>query len=269
MGACSPWTSCSRPAPAASARASSPARLVTRQLPPILALRVVDLPGERRDYYHYVIADGFDADRELVRLQFGDGERRWTSFRRIERAWRAAGHALITIEPREAPSVAPVSGELAAVVALETAGRLNEAAASYRRLVETGPESALLWTNLGNVEAARGRAVEAEAAYRRALAIAPEDRDALNNLAWLLLEEGQRLDEAAALARRAVVADGPDPHLALDPLARVVRRLGKCQAAVASAERALALVPAGAEERPDLEVSLAETREQCRSATSE
>jgi tetratricopeptide (TPR) repeat protein len=234
--------------------------------PPILALRVLDVPGERRDLYHYVVADGLDAERGLVRLQYGDGERRWTSFARLEGPWRGAGRAMVVIGPRAASEAAGPPGQLAWAVALEEAGRLDEAAALYDDWLLAVPESDLLWTNLGNVEAARGRKSEAEAAYRRALELAPDRADALNNLAWLILDEEGRAVEAEALARRAVEADGADPYLALDTLARAERRLGRCPAAVATAERALLLAPGDAPGRPELERSLAEARAACEGA---
>jgi cytochrome c-type biogenesis protein CcmH/NrfG len=95
------------------------------------------------------------------------------------------------------------------------------------------------------------------------LALEPDDSDALNNLAWLLLESDDRLAEAETLARRAVEADGPDPHLALDTLARAELQGGQCPGAVATAERALALAPAGAAERAALEEHVATARARC------
>ncbi len=238
---------------------------IERGLPTILALRVVNAPGTRGDLFHYVVADGFDPGRGLVRLQYGDGVFRWVGFGQIDGSWRAAGRALIVIEPR--PPGAPLSGtEVRYAVALEEGGRLDEAAALYRHLLGRDPSSALLWTNLGNVESARGARAEAEAAYRRALALEPAFRDALNNLAWLLLEQGERLDEAADLASRAVAADGPDPHLVLDTLAHALRARGDCRGALAAAERAVALALPDSPVLPDLEEHLAATRSACLSA---
>jgi Flp pilus assembly protein TadD len=188
-------------------------------------LRVLDSPGEKHDLHHYVVADGVDGERSLFRMQFGDGEGRWISLERIERAWAADGHALLVVEPRDA------TGEyreerLNRAVALEASGNPDAAVAAYRAIVAGEPDWALAWTDLGNAESRAKRTKEAEAAYRRAIAIDPQHPDALNNLAWLLLEEGTRLDEAEVLARRALDAGGPDEDLVRDTLERILKKKG-------------------------------------------
>ncbi len=203
--------------------------------PVILMLRLLDLPGEGKDVYHYVVVDGFDPGGQLFRLQFGDGKTRWAKLERVERAWRAAGHALLTVRPKwdEAADLRPG-------LELEASGRVADAAETYREVLAAHPESARAWVNLANCESRLGRRAEAEAAYRRALAISPEHRDALNNLAWVLLEEGSRLEEAEALARRAAADEGPDRALARDTLGRVQLARGRCDDAVATFQLALA-----------------------------
>jgi tetratricopeptide (TPR) repeat protein len=193
--------------------------------PSILMLRVLDAPGAKHDLHHYVVADGVDDERSLFRVQFGDGEGRWIPLDRLERAWAADGHALLLVMPGRTPE-ARGTERLNRAVALEAAGRLDEAIAAYRGVVEEQPDWALAWTDLGNSLSRSGRTTEAEAAYRSAIAIDPANRDALNNLAWLLLEEGTRLDEAEALARRALEAGGPDENLVRDTLERILRKKG-------------------------------------------
>jgi tetratricopeptide (TPR) repeat protein len=199
--------------------------------PAILMLRVLDAPGAKLDLHHYVVADGVDDERGLFRVQFGDGEGRWTPLDRLERAWAADGHALLLVAPGRTPEAGGAEG-LNRAVALEAAGRLDEAIAAYRGVVEEQPDWALAWTDLGNALSRSGRTADAETAYRRAIAIEPVTRDALNNLAWLLLEEGTRLDEAETLARRAFEAGGPDEPLVRDTLERILRKKG----AISSAE---------------------------------
>jgi Flp pilus assembly protein TadD len=231
--------------------------LVERELlegrPVILMLKVLNAPGEVRDLFHYIVADGIEPSKGLVRVQLGDEKLRWTTFERLDRAWQATKRTALLIAPGGAPggpgTQTAARNALRYSVALENAGRAGEAVPLYRSLLEDDPGSALLWTNLGNAEASRGEAALAEAAYRRALGLDPAHADALNNLAWLLLEQRYRLAEAEELARRAVASGGPDPYLALDTLGRVLRARGRCQEAVEVFTRALAAAPAAADGR--------------------
>ena len=209
--------------------------------PAILMLRLLDMPGQRRDIFHYVVADGSDPARGLFRVQFGDGKVRWVRLGDLETSWKAAGHALLRVS-RSAPSLA---SDLGQGVLLEREGRAAEAAALYRQGLDLHPESVRLRVNLGNAEAASGRRSEAEAAFRAALALAPSDPDALNNLAWLLLGDPFRLEEAFDLASRAARPAGPDRPQALDTLGRVELARGRCRDAASTFEAGLQAEPAG------------------------
>lgn len=189
--------------------------------PSILMLQVVDLPGNARDFYHYVVADGLDPEQELIRFQFGDGNARWIPLAKLEEPWKGAGYGTILVDPLTLES------GLRRAVLLEEKGSLAEAIVEYQALLRRYPEAAIAWTNLGNVQAKAGAHDQAEAAYRKALERDPKDRDALNNLAWLLFRR-DRAAEAEPLARAAVAAGGPDPHVALDTLGHVLAALGRC-----------------------------------------
>jgi cytochrome c-type biogenesis protein CcmH/NrfG len=228
--------------------------------PVILLLRLLDAPGRGKDIYHYVVVDGVDPRRDLLRFQFGDGTVRWTTLDPLEKAWRGAGNALLTVRRREDRAA------LQEGVELERAGRLEEAAGRYRLTLDEDPGSVRAWVNLGNVRSRQGRVGEAEDAYRRALELAPDDTDAQNNLAWLLLESGADLGEAESLARRAAARPGPDRPLALDTLARVLGAAGRCGEAEATFSEALSLTDLSPELRSGLESAQREVRQSCRSA---
>jgi tetratricopeptide (TPR) repeat protein len=235
--------------------------LVERELregrPVILMLQMLNAPGNRRDIYHYIVADGFEPSHGLLRVHLGDGKARWTTFARLDKTWRATRRTALLIA-RAGPETrtAAARNSLRYAAALEAAGRAGEAVSLYRALLETDPGSVLLWTNLGNAEASRGEAALAEAAYRRALELDPANADALNNLAWLLLGQPERLADCEELARRAVAAGGPDPHLALDTLGRVLRARGQCREAVEVFTRALAGAPAAAAGRDGMTLEM-------------
>jgi len=111
----------------------------------ILMLRLFDAPGRRRDIYHYVVVDGADPRRRLFRFQFGDGQARWAPLESVEKGWRASAHALLVVWPRETTDAA-----LRRAVALEDEGRLDDAAALYRQVLEVRPRSVRAWVDLGN-----------------------------------------------------------------------------------------------------------------------
>jgi Flp pilus assembly protein TadD len=221
-------------------------------------LRLLDVPGARRDAYHYAVVDGLDAPRRLFRFQFGDGKGRWAPLHSVDQGWRAAGRALLLVRPRASTDEA-----LRRAVALERAGRTEEAARLYRRVLAVRPDSVRAWVDLGNAEAARRRIADAEAAYRRALEISADDRDALNNLAWLLLEEGSRLEEAESLAARAAAQPGPERPSAQDTLGRIQLARGRCEAAARTFDEALAGSPIPGSTRVRLLDGLLRAREGC------
>jgi len=205
--------------------------------PVILMLRVLDAPGDRRDDHHYVVVDGFDPQRRLLRFHFGDGTTRWSPFGgALRRSWRGTDRALLVIRP-EAGAL------LRRAAALEAENRLPEAEHELRAILRTEPGATRAWTNLGNVLRLQGRALESENAYRRALETDPYDAATLNNLAWLLYERGE-LAEAESLALRAVSDDLDDLDLVFDTLGRILLAEGRCASAAATFRRGLHWTPA-------------------------
>ena len=224
--------------------------------PTILMLQVVQAPGSKLDFFHYVVADGIDTEAQLVRVQFGDGKARWVKFDRLDNAWTGGGHAQIIVTPKD-----PAADALRAAVALETGGKYADAAAAYENILANHPAHIIAWTNLGNVEVQLGDRKKAEDAFRKALSIDPTSADALNNLAWLLYQE-DRLGEAEDLAHRAVSMPAPDAWQRLDTLAHIQLARGACTDAVETWRRALQDVPAGS--RADLTKAMSDAAEHCK-----
>ena len=155
------------------------------------------------------------------------------------------------------------------------AGRLGEAEAVYRRVLEVEPGNAralcLLGVlahqqgrtgaalelvgraaalapgepdylcNLGVILAGAGRVEEAIGAYRGALALRPNDAETQFNLGNALLARGER--DAAAEAYRAAVAVNPGLGVAWLNLARTLREAGREEEAAAAIAEANAAQP--------------------------
>jgi hypothetical protein len=202
--------------------------------PVILMLQVIDSPGHKLDFYHYVVIDGIDPQRGLIRTQWGDRHGRWTTFAKLEHPWAGGGHAAIFIRPHDNAADA-----IRTAVALEDQGDFVNAAKKYREILTTHPDSVLAWTNLGNADAKLGKREEAEHDFRKAIELDAHARDAMNNLAWLLYQQ-RRYDEAESLARRAAAERGPDTYLVLDTLARVLAAKGNCSEAQTTFKEAVA-----------------------------
>jgi Tfp pilus assembly protein PilF len=235
-------------------------RELLEKRPVILMLQVIQAPGRGYDFFHYVVLDGIDTERKLMRTQFGDGKARWVKYERIELAWKNAGQAAVLIRPKD-----PLTDTLRAAVALEEEGQHEAAALEYRRILESHPDSVIAWTNLGNAEMQRANKAAAEEAFRKAISLDGTAADAMNNLAWLLYEQ-KRFDEALALARRAVDTPAPDVWARLDTLARIQLDRGECRDAVRSWERALENMPeTRTSDRADVNRTLATVRATCRS----
>jgi tetratricopeptide (TPR) repeat protein len=248
--------------------AESVTKWVASGKPAILMLQVVDYPGKHFDFFHYIVVDGIDAPKGQIRVQFGDGRGRWTTFERLEKSWNGGGHAALLIEPKkgakktplvaEAPAPKETSGLMRDAVALEDHGEYEAAVAKYDEILKVAP-TPLAWTNRGNSLSQLGRKAEAEDSFRKALALDENDRDTLNNLAWLLYEE-KRYPEAETLARKAAAAGGADRYLVLDTLARILAARGACGESAATFKDALAAVPAGrAEAKAGIEKAQAES----------
>jgi len=218
--------------------------------PVILMLQVISAPGKGYDFFHYVVIDGYDPDRNLYRTQFGDGQSRWARLERLEPAWKPTKYATIVIRPAD-----PNAESLRAAVRLEEEGKYALAAQTYREILQKDPKSLLAWTNLGNAEMQLGRPIPAEEAFRKALELDPEAADTLNNLAWLLYEQ-KRVEEAEPFARRAATTKAPDTWMRLDTLARILAARGNCAEAETTFRQALAQVPAERkQERADIEAA--------------
>lgn len=205
--------------------------------PVILMLQVIQTPGSSYDFFHYIVIDGYDEMRRMLRMQFGDGRERWTNIESVVPAWEKTKYATIIVRPRD-----PNADALRAAVQLEEEGKLALAAHSYREILQKDPRSVLAWTNLGNAEMRLGRRAAAEEAFRRALELEPDAADTLNNLAWLLFEE-QRIEEAEPLARKAAYTAAPDPWMRLDTLARILAARGDCDEARNTFQQAIRSVP--------------------------
>lgn len=145
------------------------------------------------------------------------------------------------------PAYAQAHNNLGA--ALKLGGDLPAAIAHYREAVRLRPDDGEALYNLANALLTNGALDEAAALYGRAIAARPDAAEPLAELGLLLAThpDAARRDAARAVQlaeRAAALTDRAQPGI-LDVLAAVYAAAGMPDRAVAVAEAALGLVPAG------------------------
>ncbi len=171
----------------------------------------------------------------------------WPTWPRTRIA-RVAGVALVTAAICLWPVTSTVRARAITETNLGTAlhddGRLDEAAARYRRALEIAPDYVPAFNNLGVTLRAQGRVDDAIRIYGEGLRIRGDYPDLHFNLANALLAEN-RVDEAAAHFRQASAA-APDSAGAQNNLGTALAEKGQLAEAAAAFERALAIEPTSA-----------------------
>lgn len=144
---------------------------------------------------------------------------------------------------REAARMAPgyLDGFVNLGLALQQAGRLEEAAESFRRAVEIRPDDANANNNLGAVLRDLGRAEEAEPFLAAAVRIRPEEPSGHINLGNVHLELG-RVDRAIDCYQAALRLD-PASAGALNNLGGAYRAKRRFSEAIHYLRRALDVAP--------------------------
>jgi tetratricopeptide (TPR) repeat protein len=125
------------------------------------------------------------------------------------------------------------------------AGRLQEAEALYRTILQVGSSDPAVWCYLGTAQLGLGKPAEAEVSYRRALALHPHLAEAHGDLGIALAQQG-RMADAAACFEQAIRSrpEYPEAHCNLGV---VLNHIGRPDEAVAHLEQALRLRPDYAE----------------------
>jgi tetratricopeptide (TPR) repeat protein len=170
---------------------------------PVLVLQNLGL--DSLPAWHFAVVVGFDARRDTLILRSGPQAREIVSARRFEDTWaRAQRWAMVVLRPGELPVAAARDRYLEAVAGLEATGRLDAALAAYVAAANLWPDDPVAAFGIANVHYRQGRLDDAAAGYRRVIAIDPANVLARNNLAQTLADLGctrAALDELAAALR--------------------------------------------------------------------
>ena len=99
--------------------------------------------------------------------------------------------------------------QFATAVELQSAGKLDEAEAAYKAILEKAPDVPEVYQNLGSVYAAKKDVPAAEAAFLKALELRPDSADIATQLAKLYQENGQP-EKAMAVMEKSAGANPAD-----------------------------------------------------------
>jgi protein O-GlcNAc transferase len=126
-------------------------------------------------------------------------------------------------------------------VVLKSAGRVDEAAASFRRAIKISPDFVEAHNALGALLKDQGQFKDALASYRRVLELSPDSYNAYNNLAFVLRQLGQF--NAAVECCRSAIKLKPDLAGAYSNLSIALGEVGLNEEAIACNRKALELQP--------------------------
>ena len=190
---------------------------------PVILLQDLGLgPWER---WHYAVAIGYDLGEGELILRSGESRRLVLPLAVNEYVWRKSGYwAMLALPPERMPATADEARWLAAVAALERAGRAPAARTAYQRFLERWPANVGAAIGLANAHYALGDLPRAEAALREALGRHPDSVVVLNNLAQVLSDRGQHR-EALQHVERAAARGGAHADAVRGTREQILRRL--------------------------------------------
>jgi hypothetical protein len=159
--------------------------------------------------WHYSVAVGFDMTEGELTFRSGNKRQLVVPFAVVEYTWKESDYwAMVTAPPSRIPVTATEADYLKSVVALEHAGNKGAARTAYTAMLERWPGSLGAGIALANLDYGEGKLKDAEAMLRHMVDTHPDAPVAYNNLAQTLLDEG-RGTEALPLAEKAVELGGP------------------------------------------------------------
>ena len=106
-------------------------------------------------------------------------------------------------------SAAELHSSFQTAVELQTAGKLDEAEAAYKSIIEKAPDVPEVYQNLGSVYAQKKDFANAEAAFLKGLELRPDSSDMATQLARLYQDNGQP-EKAMAVMEKSAGANPTD-----------------------------------------------------------
>ena len=171
---------------------------------PVVVL--LNLRAEFLPEWHYAVLFGYDLGKREVMLRSGENGRLVMSLDDFERAWdRSKRWAFVALKPDQMPAKVTESEYIKAAADLEKVSP-GAAQTAYVSALAKWPDDLVARMGLGNVAYRLHDLAGAEMEYGRAAKDHPDAADAWNNLAQVLHELGR--NQAALVAAKRAVAIG-------------------------------------------------------------
>jgi tetratricopeptide (TPR) repeat protein len=148
-------------------------------------------------------------------------------------------------EPEAQKQARILRERFAEALELSKAGRLDEAEALYKKILETRPDIPEAYENLGYLYEQKEDWPAAQSAYEKALELRPDSTDVMTALAVVYQKSGQ--DEKAAELMGKVVVESPEDAVAQFNRGGLLLNAGDTAGAIQAFEAALAADPELAE----------------------
>ncbi|MDD5449442.1 MAG: tetratricopeptide repeat protein [Candidatus Omnitrophica bacterium] len=111
----------------------------------------------------------------------------------------------------------------------------------YERTLRYAPDSAAVYSNLGEIYAAMGKREKAMALYKKAIKLAPSDSNPYNNLA-ILYSETDKEEDAVSMYKKSIELN-PYQANAYNNLANTYYGMGKKEEAISMYKKAIEIIP--------------------------
>ena len=163
--------------------------------------------------WHYAVVFGYDLSNQTVLMHSGpEAFKKW-DLRKFERSWKLGNYwGLVIVPPGSLSATSSELSHVKAAAALEELGKLNEADVSYRRILQTWPNSLVAGIGAANIAAKKNFPLEAFQFLETTSRAHPESAVVWHNLAFAQSTLHKTLD-ARKSAQKAIQLASPDEKL--------------------------------------------------------
>lgn len=174
--------------------------------------------------WHYAVVVGYDLRNEQIILRSGNDARQVLSFFTFEKTWARSNYwAMAVLPPGRLPQTATAETYIPGITALEHSSPESDAWPAYAAAMQRWPDSLVAKVAAGNYAYNRNKLNLAEQLFVEATQAHPDSVAAFNNLAQTLSDLG-KYDAALVAARRALEISGPLEEVARGTLAEIERK---------------------------------------------